>query len=78
MNTRGLMGLVAINVGYELGLLPRELFTMFVLMSLVTTAMTGPLLRLFLPLELRGLDAKAATSKQGAAAPRQVVDNRWI
>lgn len=49
MNTRGLMGLVAINVGYDLKLLPRELFTMFVLMALATTAMTGPLLRRLRP-----------------------------
>jgi len=55
MNTRALMGLIAINVGYDLGLLPRELFTMFVIMSLVTTAMTGPLLRLWLPDDLRPL-----------------------
>jgi Kef-type K+ transport system membrane component KefB len=55
MNTRALMGLVAINVGYELGLLPKELFTMFVIMSLLTTAMTGPLLKWSLPLELRPL-----------------------
>jgi Kef-type K+ transport system membrane component KefB len=55
MNTRGLMGLVAINVGYDLGLLPKALFTMFVIMSLATTAMTGPLLKLSLPLELRPL-----------------------
>jgi Kef-type K+ transport system membrane component KefB len=53
MNTRGLMGLVAINVSLELGLLTRELFTMLVLMALVTTVMTGPLLRLWLPPDLR-------------------------
>jgi Kef-type K+ transport system membrane component KefB len=45
MNTRALMGLVAINVAMELGLLTPVLFTMFVLMALVTTAMTVPLLR---------------------------------
>ena len=44
MNTRGLMGLVAINVGAHLGGLPPEVFTMFVIMALVTTAMTSPLL----------------------------------
>jgi Kef-type K+ transport system membrane component KefB len=55
MNTRALMGLVAINVGYDLGLLPKELFTMFVIMSLLTTAMAGPLLKLWLPDELRPL-----------------------
>jgi Kef-type K+ transport system membrane component KefB len=55
MNTRALMGLIAINVGYELGLLPKDLFTIFVIMSLVTTAMTGPILKIFLPAELRPL-----------------------
>lgn len=49
MNTRALMGLVAINIGADLGLLPRQLFTMFVIMALVTTVMAGPLLRWFLP-----------------------------
>ncbi len=53
MNTRALMGLVAINIGYDLGLLTRPLFTMFVIMALVTTVMTGPLLRWWLPAELR-------------------------
>jgi Kef-type K+ transport system membrane component KefB len=46
MNTRGLMELVALNVGYELGVLSPRLFTMMVLMALVTTAMTGPLVQL--------------------------------
>jgi Kef-type K+ transport system membrane component KefB len=53
MNTRALMGLVAINIGLELELLTRELFTMFVIMALLTTVMTGPLLRWWLPPELR-------------------------
>jgi Kef-type K+ transport system membrane component KefB len=44
MNTRGLMELVALNVGYDLGILSPGIFTMMVLMALVTTAMTGPLL----------------------------------
>jgi Kef-type K+ transport system membrane component KefB len=55
MNTRALMGLIAINVGLELGLLTPPLFTMLVIMALVTTAMTGPLLRWWLPAELRKL-----------------------
>lgn len=53
MNMRALMGLVAINIGYDLGLLTRELFTMFVIMALVTTVMTGPLLRWWLPPDIR-------------------------
>ncbi|MGH8579957.1 MAG: hypothetical protein ACREVK_07510 [Gammaproteobacteria bacterium] len=40
-------------VGLDLGLLSRELFTMFVLMALLTTVMTEPLLRWWLPRELR-------------------------
>lgn len=45
MNTRALMGLVAVNIGMDLGLLTKELFTMLVVMALLTTVMTGPLLR---------------------------------
>lgn len=55
MNTRALMALVAINIGLDLKLLNREVFTMLVLMALFTTAMTGPLLRWWLPLELKKL-----------------------
>lgn len=46
MNTRGLMELVVLNIGHELGLLPPLVFTMMVVMALVTTCMTGPLLSL--------------------------------
>lgn len=49
MNTRALMGLVAINIGADLGLLPKSLFTMFVIMALLTTVMTAPLLKWWLP-----------------------------
>jgi K+:H+ antiporter len=46
MNTRGLMELVALNVGYDLGILSPHMFTMLVVMALVTTVMTGPLIEL--------------------------------
>src|SRR5690606_29586659 len=46
MNTRGLMELVALNIGYDLGVLTPEMFAIFVLMALVTTFMTGPSLDL--------------------------------
>lgn len=46
MNTRGLMELIVLNLGYDLGILSREIFTAMVLMALVTTFMTGPLLEL--------------------------------
>lgn len=44
MNTRGLMELIVLNLGYDLGILSPRVFTMMVLMALVTTLMTGPLL----------------------------------
>ena len=47
MNTRGLMELIALNIGYDLGVLSPRIFTMLVIMALVTTALTGPLLTLF-------------------------------
>ncbi len=46
MNTRGLMELVVLNIGYDLGVLTAEVFTMMVIMALVTTFMTGPALDL--------------------------------
>jgi len=46
MNTRGLMELIALNIGYDLGLLSPRIFAMLVIMALVTTTLTGPLLTL--------------------------------
>jgi Kef-type K+ transport system membrane component KefB len=46
MNTRGLMELVVLNIGYDLGILSPEVFSMMVIMALVTTFMTGPSLDL--------------------------------
>ncbi|WP_171166034.1 cation:proton antiporter [Streptomyces sp. I05A-00742] len=46
MNTRGLTELVILGVGLELGLLDGSLYSLMVVMALVTTAMTGPLLTL--------------------------------
>jgi Kef-type K+ transport system membrane component KefB len=46
MNTRGLVELIVLNIGFELGILSPRVFTMMVLMALVTTFMTGPLLSL--------------------------------
>jgi Kef-type K+ transport system membrane component KefB len=44
MNTRGLMELIVLNIGYDLGVLSPTVFTMMVLMALVTTFMTAPAL----------------------------------
>ncbi|MCE9668758.1 cation:proton antiporter [Myxococcus stipitatus] len=51
MNTRGLMELIVLNLGLDLGVISPTLFTMMVLMALVTTFMTTPLLRLIYPTE---------------------------
>jgi Kef-type K+ transport system membrane component KefB len=49
MNTRGLTELIVLNIGLELGLISTALFTMLVIMALVTTFMAGPALRLLDP-----------------------------
>lgn len=49
MNTRGLVELIVLNIGLSVGILTPTLFTMLVIMALVTTFMTGPLLRLIRP-----------------------------
>jgi Kef-type K+ transport system membrane component KefB len=45
MNTRGLMELIVLNIGFDLGLIPQKVFTMLVIMAVVTSLMTGPLLK---------------------------------
>src|SRR5262245_28465768 len=58
MNTRGLMELVMLNIGLEIGVISPALFTMMVLMAIITTAMTSPALDLL--------------SRRAAPAPRGV------
>jgi len=45
MNTRALMELIVVNVGYDLGILPKPVFFMLVFMAVFTTYMTTPVLR---------------------------------
>ena len=49
MNTRGLMELIVLNVGLDLGILSPTLFTMLVLMAVVTTVATTPVLQRLFP-----------------------------
>jgi Kef-type K+ transport system membrane component KefB len=49
VNTRGLTELIALNVGLQAGLINQRLFTVLVLMALLTTLMTGPLLSVIRP-----------------------------
>lgn len=55
MSTRGLMELVVLNIGYDLGILSDKLFTMMVLMAVVTTLMAGPLLTWIETMTKRGV-----------------------
>lgn len=61
MNTRALMALIVINVGLEQGILDKSLFTMLVMMALVTTLMTTPLLRWL----YRGTELEEPIEKSG-------------
>jgi Kef-type K+ transport system membrane component KefB len=49
MNTRGLMELIVLNIGLDLGVISPTLFAMMVLMALATTMVTAPVLRLLKP-----------------------------
>lgn len=53
MNTRGLMELITLNIGYDLGVLPKQMFTMLVIMSIVSTYMATPLIRHLMASEMR-------------------------
>jgi Kef-type K+ transport system membrane component KefB len=53
MNTRGLMELIVLNIGLDLGVITPTLFAMMVLMALVTTLATTPLLALLEPRPVR-------------------------
>jgi Kef-type K+ transport system membrane component KefB/nucleotide-binding universal stress UspA family protein len=79
MNTRGLTELIVLNIGLELGVISPLIFTMLVIMALVTTFMTSPLLEWTYPKKLIRLDLVEAeseattdinTSVEGQAYPR--------
>lgn len=64
MNARGLMELIVMKVGLDTGLIGPELFTILLVMALVTTAMTGPLVNAFV-----GRSALRTTPGQAPHAP---------
>ena len=49
MNTRALMELIVINIGFELGIIPKSVFFMLVFMAIFTTYMTAPVMRAIAP-----------------------------
>ncbi|MCE9582499.1 MAG: cation:proton antiporter [Planctomycetes bacterium] len=48
MNTRGLMELIVLNIGYDLGVLPKSMFTMLVIMAMISTFLATPLIRMLM------------------------------
>jgi Kef-type K+ transport system membrane component KefB len=68
MNTRGLTELVILTIGVQLGVLDQDLFTLMVVMALVTTAMAAPLLERVYPRELAERDRLAEQRPQEAVA----------
>lgn len=65
MNTRALMELIVINVGFDLGVIPQSVFTMLVLMAFFSTLITVPLLR-------RWLRTQYVPELQQGAVSRQI------
>jgi Kef-type K+ transport system membrane component KefB len=66
MNTRGLMELVVLNIGFDLGVLTPEVFAMMVIMALVTTFMTGPALNLI---------DKVFKKESNSSVPAEIIDS---
>jgi Kef-type K+ transport system membrane component KefB len=69
MNTRGLMELIVINVGFDLGVISRKLFTMLVIMAVVSTVITTPALRHYMS---RAGFRRAAADAAGAMPPSTI------
>jgi Kef-type K+ transport system membrane component KefB len=74
MNTRGLTELVILTVGLQLGVISTTIFTMMVLMALVTTLMATPMLALISPLYHRGMTAADAPTEVGDADASSVAE----
>lgn len=76
MNTRGLTELIVLNIGLSLGVISPLLFTMLVIMALVTTFMTSPLLEWTYPKHLIKLDLvepEAATTELDPTATYRIL-----
>jgi Kef-type K+ transport system membrane component KefB len=74
MNTRGLTEIVILTVGLQLGILNKALFTLMVVMAIVTTGMAGPLLKLIYPNRIMERDiAEADRAALGKAAAHRIL-----
>ena len=69
MNTRGLTELVILGVGLQLHILTKPLYTLMVVMALVTTAMSGPLLKAIYPDKIMQRDLAAADRAELGGGP---------
>ncbi|MFK0120437.1 cation:proton antiporter [Streptomyces sp. NPDC090994] len=79
MNTRGLTGIVVLGVGLEIGLLDAGLFSVMVLMAVVTTAMTGPLMKRLLSRPSVGDEVvrnRTGQLGEGGQSPREDIELR--
>ncbi len=68
MNTRALMELIVINVGYDLAAISQQVFTMLVIMAIFSTIITTPFLRFWLPragVQLSTFDHMSASRETG-------------
>lgn len=70
MNTRGLMELVILNIGLDLGIISPALFSMMVIMALTTTFMTTPMLEWIYPV-------RAIRREQGALRKKYAYTETW-
>jgi Kef-type K+ transport system membrane component KefB len=66
MNTRGLMELIVLNIGLEIGVISPALFTILVLMALITTFMAGPLIELIYPKRISDKEPAAVAAEVAA------------
>ncbi|VWB76177.1 potassium transporter [Burkholderia lata] len=70
MNTRALMELIALNIGYDLGVLPKQTFTMLVIMAIASTFIATPLIRWLMQDQRRAVDARSSTAPMAEAIAR--------
>jgi Kef-type K+ transport system membrane component KefB len=70
MNTRGLMGLIVLNIGLDLGVISSTLFSMMIIMAVVTTVIATPLLAWIYPAEAMARDLVDSLAPAGREAER--------
>ena len=68
MNTRGLMELIALNIGLDIGVISPTVFTIMVLMALITTFMTSPLLEWVYPSRIAVMEERERVVAMEASA----------